>query len=79
MHTDVYCAVAKKLELSTSGIIQQMIEGKLEEEGYQPRNTHIRITEDEGYYSKIELLDSEGPFLEVVNHREEEEKPSLRR
>ena len=52
---------------------QQMIEGKLEEEGYQPRNVQVRITEEEGYYSKIELLDSEG--LEVVNHREEEESP----
>ena len=50
VHTDVYRAVAEKLHLPTSGSradSQQMIEGKLEYEGYQPRNVQVRITKEE--------------------------------
>ena len=47
---EVYQAIARQMDLPTTGTRDEtleMIEGRLEEEGYEPRNVQVRVTETE--------------------------------
>ena len=50
-----------------------MVEAKIEEQGHEPRNVQVRISEREDSTQLIELMDAEGAFLQVEVPAEEPE------
>ena len=51
-----------------------MLEGKLEEQGREPRNIQVQLTEEEGAVRTIELLGAGGAFLQIEVEPEEQDE-----
>ena len=74
--TDVIKKIAVQLEVpgtASRADTQPMVEAKIEEQGHEPRNVQVRISEREDSMQLIELMDAEGAFLQVEVPTEEPE------
>ena len=59
-----------------TGVVKRiaMLEGKLEEQGREPRNIQVQLTEEEGAVRTIELLGAGGAFLQIEVEPEEQDE-----
>ena len=74
--TDVIKKIAVQLGVpgtASRADTQPMVEAKIEEQGHEPRNVQVRISEREDSTQLIELMDAEGAFLQVEVPAEEPE------
>ncbi len=73
--TDILKRVAAELGLpgnASRADTLPMIEGKLREDGYEPRNVQVKLVEEEDMLRAIELVNEEGSFLQVEFEPEDE-------